>query len=161
MPPRRAARLYRGFRSLWRKCLHLALERQPRVAAARGSLAAAQAAEEAVASLRLPSFLAPDLPIRRQQAALGVAAAAAALAQDEWDAAYAVKRNWFSVLYALEQARVTTGVVDGLTTTNQIAREMLQEGAATFRRRTLIEAWFTCALPRRGRSRRKRARSAP
>src|SRR5262245_7079256 len=50
---------------------HVALERQPAIAAARASLAVAQARVHALDNLRVPSFLARDLPVRKQQAALG------------------------------------------------------------------------------------------
>src|SRR5438105_630238 len=50
-----------------------ALERQPSIAAARASLGAAQARAHSVESIRLGGVLfARDLPVRKQQSALGV-----------------------------------------------------------------------------------------
>jgi outer membrane protein TolC len=111
------------------QCLHLALQHQPRVAAARASLAAAQDVEHALAVLQVPAFLAPELPIRRQQAALGVSAAAAAVDQAEREAAQAVTRTWFTVVYAREQLRVTTSVVERISDVRKTAQEMLSAGA--------------------------------
>src|SRR5262245_14207632 len=58
-------------------CLRIAAERQPTLAAARASLAAHEAAYRGVRDLNPPRFLAPDLPVRRQQACRGMAAARA------------------------------------------------------------------------------------
>src|SRR5262249_38999144 len=61
------------------ECLHLALERQPAIAAQRASLGAAQNASQAVENLRIPTLIARELPYRRQQACLGGTIAATAL----------------------------------------------------------------------------------
>ena len=111
------------------ECLHLALQHQPRVAAARVKLATAQEASHALETLQVPTFLAPELPIRRHQAGLGVTAAAAALDQAEREAVYGVTRTWFTVLYAREQERVTKSVVERLSTTRKAAQEMVKGGA--------------------------------
>ncbi len=60
------------------ECLEWAHQRQPRLAVARASLAAAQDGKRALDALRVPTLLVPELPVRRRQAALGVTAAAAA-----------------------------------------------------------------------------------
>src|SRR5581483_12386802 len=59
------------------ECIQLAMERQPRLAAQRASLAAAEDACRALENLRLAAVVDPEIPIRRRQAALGVTAAAA------------------------------------------------------------------------------------
>src|SRR5438034_1866939 len=73
-------------------CLQIAHERQPAIAAARASLAAHEASYRGVMGLRAPGFLAPDLPVRKQQAGRGLAAARADLCQTEYDTTYAVIR---------------------------------------------------------------------
>ena len=98
-------------------CLHLALQRQPRVGTARATLAVAQDNQRALETLRVPRFLAPDLPIRRQQAALGIVAATAGVDQAEREAVYAVTRTYFTVLFAQAQQRVTRSVVERLSAT--------------------------------------------
>src|SRR5205823_3930655 len=100
-----------------------------RVAAWRASLAAARDGYRALDELRVPELLAPELPVRRRQAALGLSAASAALDQAEREAAYAVTRAWFSVLFALEQQRVAQSVVDRLTATHDAAKKQLEGGA--------------------------------
>lgn len=83
----------------------LALERQPAVAAARESLAVAQAKVKALHNLgRLADFLRRrDLPIRQHQAELGLQAAEARLHQVEVDTLYAVNRCYWTVVYAQSQ----------------------------------------------------------
>jgi outer membrane protein TolC len=109
--------------------LHLALQRHPKVEAARAGLAAAQDLHRSLTSLRVPALLAPDLDVRRQQAALGTSVAAAALDQAEREAVYAVTRTYFTVLYARAQERVASGVVARLSATRDVAQGMLKEGA--------------------------------
>ena len=57
------------------QCIQLALAHQPRIAARRASLAAAEDRSGALEALRAPECLAPELPFRRTQASLGVSAA--------------------------------------------------------------------------------------
>src|SRR5262245_36326131 len=64
-------------------CRQIALGQQPSLAAARASLQAALDRQSAVENLRVPTCLARDLPIRRQQAALGVKIAQAGITQAE------------------------------------------------------------------------------
>ncbi len=110
-------------------CLHLALERQPRIAAQRASLTAAEDGLRALEALRVPVCLARDLPVRRHQAALGVTAAAAGLDGAERDVVYAVTRTYFTVIYARQQEQVARGVVERLTATQRAAKEALDAGA--------------------------------
>src|SRR4051794_35650638 len=44
------------------ECIQIALQQQPAVNAARSSLAAAETGRRALANLRVPTFLSPDLP---------------------------------------------------------------------------------------------------
>ena len=111
-------------------CLGLAEQRQPRVAAARASLAAAEDGKRAVDNLHTPPLVGRELPIRRQQAAIGVNAATAALDVAERDAIYAVTRTYFTVLYAREQEKVARGVVGRLSATYETAKKQLDAGAA-------------------------------
>ena len=48
-------------------CLHLALEKNPRLATQRASLAAAEDGRRALDNLRAPGLLVPELPIRRNR----------------------------------------------------------------------------------------------
>jgi outer membrane protein TolC len=110
------------------QCLALARERQPVLAARRASLASAEDAARALHALKVPAFLVPELPIRRDQASLGVTAAAAALAQAERDADYAVLRTYLTVLYARDQEEVARRVVARLTAVRDAAGVMAKAG---------------------------------
>lgn len=111
------------------ECLKFAARRQPALAAQRASLAAAEDGARALDSLWVPRFLAPDLPVRRQQANLGVTAAAAGIGRAEQDTIYAVTRTWFTVTYAREQERVARGVIERLTALSEAAQQQLKAGA--------------------------------
>src|SRR4029079_17455264 len=93
-------------------CIQLAFEHQPALSAARSSLASAQSAYRGVNSITsVARLLAHALPIRRQQACLGIQIANAGLFQAEWDARYAVTRNYYSVIYARAQHKVVGNLV--------------------------------------------------
>jgi hypothetical protein len=109
------------------ECRQLALANHPRIKAYRMSLASAVDASQALNEMR--SLLSHQLPVRRQQADLGITAASAAVAQAEQDALYDVTRTFFTVLYAREQERVATGVVDRLSATYDTAQKQLKAGA--------------------------------
>jgi outer membrane protein TolC len=92
----------------------IALEKQPLLAAYRASLANAQARSQAVDALCVPNLLAPDLPIRREQAALGVEVAAATLHRAEAEIIYDVTRNYLSAVYAASQADLADRILADL-----------------------------------------------
>jgi hypothetical protein len=91
--------------SLW-DCRRIALDKQPTLAAYRASLAFAQARTAAAEDIMVPTLVRPDLPVRRQQASLGVQVAEAQLAQGEADTIYAVTRTYLSAVYARQQYEV-------------------------------------------------------
>jgi outer membrane protein TolC len=91
----------------------LALERQPAVAAARASLLAAQVKVNALHNMgKLANLLRHDLPVRQQQAALGVLAAEARLHQTEVETLYSVTRCYWTVVYAQTQLRLADNALD-------------------------------------------------
>ncbi len=110
-------------------CLHLALERQPRLAAQRASLASSEDGKAALDALRLLAAFDAEIPIRRKQAGLGVSAAVAGLDRAEREVVYAVTRTYFTVLYAREQERVAQSVVERLSAIHDTARRQLEGGA--------------------------------
>jgi outer membrane protein TolC len=109
-------------------CRQLALQRQPRLAAQRASVAVAEEGRRALDNLRIPALIEPQLPVRRRQAELGVSAAAAGMAQTERDVIYAVTRTYYTVLYARMQERLAGGVTDSLTATHDAAKLQLEAG---------------------------------
>lgn len=110
------------------ECIHLALEQQPALAAHRASLAAAETGRRALEKMHLASLMARDLPIRKEQAALGVTIASAGLNQAEWETRYAVTRTYLSVLYAREQQRVADDVVANLKFYQERVSELVKKG---------------------------------
>jgi outer membrane protein TolC len=87
-------------------CRRMAMENQPAIAAARASLAAAQARVNGLENLRLAGLLRHDLDIRRHQSCLGLQVATAQLVTAEYETLYAVTRTYIGVLYAQTQLRV-------------------------------------------------------
>ena len=81
-----------------------ALAHNPAIAAAKASLASAIAGQQGVENLRVPTCLQPDLPFRRQQAALGVQAAEAGVRNAELLVAFGVQYAYVSYLFAALRA---------------------------------------------------------
>lgn len=111
------------------ECIQMALGQQPELAAYRASLASAQLNSQALQDLRVPRFLARDLPIRRRQASLGVTIAAAGLDQAGYDTVYAVTRLYYSVIYARAQKQVVGKTLDRLKATHEAANRLVQGGS--------------------------------
>jgi outer membrane protein TolC len=111
------------------QCVSLAGQRQPRLAAHRASLAAAEDGYRALLTLGPLASLDKEVPIRSQQAALGIRAAAAGLDDTEREVVYAVTRSYLTVLYARQQERLARRVVERLTATRKTAQDMLRSGA--------------------------------
>jgi len=109
-------------------CIGIALEQQPALAALRASLAAAENAYQALLRLHPPPLIGRDLPIRRQQACLGVTIANAAVRQSEADTVYAVTRTYFGVLYARAQLQVAENVATSLRFYQERVRDLVKKG---------------------------------
>lgn len=109
--------------------VNLGLERQPALAAARASLAAAASGQRGLNGLsKFATLFAPDLPIRRQQANLGVTIACAGLEQAEWETRYAVVRNFYPVIYAREQLKVISRIQGKLDEAQKQAKKLVDIG---------------------------------
>jgi outer membrane protein TolC len=109
-------------------CVRLGLEKQPSLAAARASLAAAEVQQRALENLRLAGLISAEVPIRREQAALGVTIATAGLHQAEWETTYAVTRNFFSMMYAKKQEAVAREVERKLRSAQDRAKIQVGKG---------------------------------
>jgi outer membrane protein TolC len=92
----------------------LAAEKQPAIAAARASMTAAVARKQALDNLCVPTFLQRDLPTRRKQANVGLAAAQAGVALAENDTRFAVQYAYVSFLYASAQNRLADDILGNL-----------------------------------------------
>lgn len=94
-------------------CLALSEGRQPSLIATRCRLAAAYSGLASLEEMR-GGPLRRDLPIRRQQAQLGIAAAQADLARIQVENRYVVTRAYLSVLYSRAQRKVIDELIDDL-----------------------------------------------
>ena len=111
-----------------RTARQVAVERQPSVAAARASLAAAQAKASALDHLGLAGLLARDLPVRKKQAALGVTIAEAEVETAECDARHAATFTYLAALYAQDQQRTADAIIAQLADLKTLAKAALKEG---------------------------------
>jgi outer membrane protein TolC len=111
-------------------CLRIARERQPALQAYRASLAAAEDGSQALQNLpRFASLCAKDLPVRKDQACLGIEIAAARLEQAERETTYAVTRTYFAILFARDQRKVANKVVTELNDALENAKRLVKGGA--------------------------------
>jgi outer membrane protein TolC len=117
--------------------INLGLEKQPALAAARSSMAAAESSLQGLNNLKFASIFAKDLPIRKEQACLGVTIAAASLEQAEWETRYAVVRNYYSVVYAREQLTVVRRMKGKLKDALDKVIDLLKEGNPEYKVSTL------------------------
>jgi outer membrane protein TolC len=116
------------------ECLALTTNKQPALAAARASLAAAEDGRQALDNLPLfARALSRELPIRKEQACLGVTIANALLLQAEWEARYAVTRNFFSITYARMQLKLLTDVLEDLDKARKKTEKLLKAGNPDFK----------------------------
>ncbi|HLW68481.1 MAG TPA: hypothetical protein VKS79_24395 [Gemmataceae bacterium] len=112
-------------------CLTIGRAQQPAIQAAQDSLGAAQMAQKGLNELKFGTrTFAKAVPVRRQQAAWGVNAAAANLLQVQCDMDAAVARMYFSVQYARIQTALIDDIVKQLTATVNTGEALLgKEGA--------------------------------
>jgi outer membrane protein TolC len=108
-------------------CRQIAFEKQPNLAAARASLAAAQARAEALEHLRLAAIVQRDLPIRRKQAAVGVQVSQATLDQAEWDTRHDVTFTYLTAVYATEQLAVADQGIADLKSVRELVVEIIND----------------------------------
>jgi hypothetical protein len=111
------------------ECLAIAMERQPRLKAARSSLEASQLGKESLNTVgRLAERLSPDVPVRRQQADRGVAVAQAVLEQVHNESVYDVIRSYWTYVYARQQERTGSDVVVQLVVFRGILEDIIKSG---------------------------------
>jgi len=110
-------------------CIALAMQRQPALAAAQASLSSAVIGQQALNNMKFAALFSRDIPIRRQQACLGVTIQSAQLRQIEWETRYAVTRNYYSVIYARMQVEVVEGLVRRLTEARDQGQHLVDKGA--------------------------------
>jgi outer membrane protein TolC len=109
-------------------CRSLALEHQPAIAAYKASLEASNVANEALNNLGLASLVVHDLPVRRDQAALGNQIAQARVRQAELEATYAVTRTYLLVLYARQQQDLLDKTLTDLRDLRDTVKQIVDDG---------------------------------
>lgn len=95
-------------------CRRLALERQPSLAAAAASLAAAQARSAGLEKQIGIPLVTRDLKTRREQASLGVSIAQAQVDLVRSETSYNVARTYWTAVYARQQLRTADDLIDTL-----------------------------------------------
>ncbi len=113
------------------ECLAIGQERQPTIAAATASLAAAERGYLALQGLRpLAELLSPDLPVRRLQSQRGLSAACAEVLKVRQENTYDICRLYFTYVYATQQEQTAAEIVEQLDSFYEIAKELLKLGVA-------------------------------
>jgi outer membrane protein TolC len=115
-------------------CRSLALTHQPAIAAALTSLDAAVARQHALDTIRVPRFLARDLPTRKEQAAVGLGIAQAEVQRVQIDTLYAVTYAYLSAQYAVEQRRLLDGSREKLDNLLEGIKAGLEAGKTNIRK---------------------------
>jgi outer membrane protein TolC len=107
----------------------LGRENQPSIRAAMASLGSAQNGQRGLNEIRF-GRLSRELPVRKQQAALGISAQAANLRQVQRDVDASVARMYYSVIYARMQLKVAQQIDDRLKAVVNVGQTLLgKEGA--------------------------------
>jgi outer membrane protein TolC len=110
------------------ECIRIGLEKQPTLDAQRSSVAAAEAQRKALDNMVCLGLISKELPIRKQQACLGVTIADAGLQIAEWDTIYAVTRTYYTALYAKQQETVVTALLAKLEQARKTAEALIKKG---------------------------------
>jgi hypothetical protein len=97
-----------------RMCREIALANQPAIAAAQATLAAAIDRANALEHLHGLASLSRELPVRKQQAALGITIARGGLAQIEAETLYGVTFSYLAAVYANQQMDLAGQIRDNL-----------------------------------------------
>ncbi|MFO0964191.1 MAG: TolC family protein [Gemmataceae bacterium] len=115
------------------QCIDLGLQRQPALHAAQASLSAAAIGSDSLQRMRFAGLFSRDIPIRRQQACLGITIQSAQLQTVEWETRYAIVRNYYSVIYARTQHELVKDVVRNLTEARDTAKKLVEKGAGAIK----------------------------
>lgn len=134
------------------ECLAIALERNPNVRAANASLQGAQSGYAALMKLHpWNSILARDLPVRKQQAAQGLAVAQADVCKARQETVYDVTRLYYSFVYARQQEEIVRGLIVQLDESYlPLARSLLDVPPAADQRESERVTPFTVSTLRAG-----------
>src|SRR5262245_7079074 len=110
-------------------CIALGKENSPVIAAQSATLRGAEIAKRSVDSMKKPKCMAPDLPIRRQQSAVGLEGSLAAVEFTEHYTVNAVSRTYYGVVYARAQKKLAEEAVAERLKNLKMAEDFLNAGA--------------------------------
>ena len=111
------------------ECLATAEQHQPRLMAAYSSLRAAEAGVQGLNGLgRIADRLSSDLPIRRQQAALGLRVGQAEVDKVRQETVYDVTFLYFSYVYARQSEQTAVDVLEQLDAYYKFAEDLVNSG---------------------------------
>jgi outer membrane protein TolC len=116
------------------QCIDFGMTHQPALDAARASLAAAHSGYRGLNNIGVVGrIVAKDLPIRQQQACIGISIAEAALVQAEWETRYAVRRTFYAIQYARHQKSVLESALTKLKSATDKAVLLEKAGDPEFK----------------------------
>jgi outer membrane protein TolC len=108
-----------------RMCREIALGNQPAIAAAQATLTAAVDRANALEHLRGLASLSRELPVRKQQACLGIVIARGGLAQAEAETMYGVTFSYLSAIYARQQMDYADQIGENLDALRKLVDDAL------------------------------------
>jgi outer membrane protein TolC len=112
------------------QCLQMGRERSPLLRAAAINLRSALIGQRALesGSRVINDFLERSMPFRREQSQAGIQAATAELMQTDYDIAYNITRNYYSVVFAKQQLRVADDLLLQMGVYLDFVKEALADG---------------------------------
>lgn len=111
------------------ECLEIARTNQPTLKAAHQSLLSSQLGYQSLCNIhKFTTILAPDIPIRREQALRGIAVAEAEVRKVEHEINYDVTRLYWSYVYARQQQTTADDVTVLLEEVVKNAKSILDAG---------------------------------
>jgi outer membrane protein TolC len=109
------------------ECIGIAMERSPSLRALYKTYDATAASSQALNNIgSIGAVLAPDLPVRKQQAARGLIAAAADIHKKQNELVQDVTRLYYTVVYARQQEAIAEDVVAQIELLVGIAKDLLK-----------------------------------
>ena len=109
----------------------MSLEHQPAIAAYKASLEASNIANQALNNIGIAGLVAHDLPVRRDEAALGNQVAQSRVHLAEIEAAYAVSRTYLILIYARQQQDLLDKSLTSLRDLRDTVKQIVDDGLRT------------------------------
>ncbi|MSR30071.1 MAG: TolC family protein [Gemmataceae bacterium] len=101
----------------------------PLIKAAQAGVDGVAEKQSAIHKMRFLGLISKEIPVRKQQAEAGAVAASASFSQSELDVNFSVAYTYTSIIYARQQLEIADRGITDLTTTGDIAREIVKTGS--------------------------------